>query len=83
MRTGTLRRDITAGELAMDAHDGDGYPADHVIGRAGTTIRVLADEDLGEYGDGYVEVDSFSEDPFAVGWIGADDIALDNPAERV
>ena len=39
MSVARLARDITAGELAMDATvPGEGYPADHVIGRAGTPI---------------------------------------------
>lgn len=72
-----LKRDILAVDLAMDAPDGEGYPADHVIGRAGTQVRICQpDDDLGEFGDGYVEVDEFSEDPFAIGWINQEDLEI-------
>lgn len=55
----------------MDSADGDeGYGPEDVIGRAGTTVIVT---DL----DGpSVEVEGFSEDPCAWGWIPASAIGF-------
>lgn len=66
--TATLLRDITAGELAMDS--ADGYSAGHIIGRTGTSVRVMSRD-----GDGTSEVTGFSDDPHAAGFVPDD--ALD------
>ena len=69
-RPAVLLRDITAGELAMDSVDGTGYPAGHVIGRRGTAVTVLAiDAD-------FVEVDGFSDDSYATGFVPLDALLL-------
>ena len=50
--------------------DGTGYPAGHVIGRRGTAVTVLAiDAD-------FVEVDGFSDDSYATGFVPLDALLL-------
>lgn len=69
-RNAVLLRDITAGELAMDYPGGDGYPADHVIGRAGSAVTVVSVE-----GDS-AEVTGFSDDEFAAGFVPVDALRM-------
>lgn len=72
--TRTLLRDITASDLAMDlamdsAEPGEGYPADYVIGPAGTTVRMTGVED----GD-MIQVCNFAADPYAGGFVHRSDL---------
>jgi len=65
----TLKRDITAADLAMDAPDGDeGYPPDYVIGPAGSMVALIDVE------NNYVEVDGFANDPYAAGFVQRSDV---------
>ena len=69
----TLNADITAAMLGMDAPEGEeGYPADHVIGPAGSTVRVIDFDD----GDHWVEVIDFANDPYAAGFVLRADLTL-------
>jgi len=73
MATGKLRlkRDITAEYLAMDAPAGEeGYPASHVIGPKGSTVRVIARDNE------QVEVTDFANDPYAAGYVHQDDLEV-------
>ena len=69
-RTAVLLRDITAGELAMDFTDGQGYRDDHIIGRRGSAVTVTAVDAES------VEATGFSDDEFAVGFIPLDAVLL-------
>lgn len=60
----TLNADITAVMLAMAAVGEDGYPAEHVIGPKGSTVRIIDDD-----GDFWIEVDEFANDPYAAGFV--------------
>lgn len=61
----TLNSDITAAALAMDAVEGEeGYPADFIIGPAGSTVEIIDSSDLH-----WVEVEGFANDPYAAGFV--------------
>jgi hypothetical protein len=64
----TLIKDVTAADLAIDSWDGDeGYPADYVIGPAGTTVHLVEDCE-----DGWIEVRGFANDPYVEGFVPSD-----------
>jgi hypothetical protein len=62
-----LLRDITAADLGMDAPEGEeGYPADYVIGPAGSfVIPVERFRDM-------IYVTDFNNDPVAAGYVPLD-----------
>ena len=64
-----LLRDVTAADLAMDSPDPDeGYPPEHVIGPAGTLVRLYEGDDADPR---VTEVCDFANDPFASGYVPA------------